>query len=180
MSSAKPRRDGQFRHGSARPTTYGHHRQPKPGEVALGNLALNSSARLTLALMRWHFQTFANPESHGWLMAMRVAAAHVGPDLAGALCCDVVKLIQSLRGARSSAFLFNSEGCACCRIWATADERRLMEFLEAICQGQQGRARIMAQLLCDGACHEGLIAAAQDFATRHLQPRAVATRNTPA
>jgi hypothetical protein len=100
---------------------------------------------------------------------MRVAAANLGPDRAGRLCHDVVTLIQTLRVSRATTFSFNSEGCACCRIWLTPDERRLMELLDAMHKNLDGRARTITQFLCDGVCNEDLMIAARYFVTRHMQ-----------
>lgn len=107
-------------------------------------------ARLTLALMRWHFQTFATPASQGWLIALRLATSQVGPRAAGPLCYDLVALVQALRAGRSLPFRYNPEGCACCRDWLTPEERQLMGLLDALRQGRTGQARMLPQLLCGG------------------------------
>jgi len=158
--------------GSARPVAPGHDhahnhghnhgpsRPGRPDEVRLSTLNPDPFARLTLALLRWQFQTFAAPETHGWLMALRLASEHVGPQKAGALCYDLVAMVQALRTARASPFRFNPEGCACCREWLTPEERQLMALLDAVRQGQPGRARTYVQLLCDGAPDRDLIAMA--------------------
>ena len=142
-------------------------RPDRPDEVHEGNLNLDPFARLTLALMRWHFQTFAAPETQGWLMALRCATTHVGPQAAGHLCYDIVALVQALRSARRSCFRFNAEGCACCRVWLMPEERQLMELLDALRHGRTGRAQALVQLLCDGAPNEDLIAVAQVYLNRH-------------
>lgn len=168
MRGANPRRDGRAQHGSARPEHHGPHRAPRAGEVAAATVVPDPDAQLVLSLMRWHFQTFASPDSQGWLMAMRVASAHVGPDRAGRLCYDIVALIQTLRCARQTTFAFNGEACACCRVWLTPDERRVMELLDALRAGQVGRARAITQMLCDGICNEDLLLCAERFVQRHL------------
>jgi hypothetical protein len=116
-----------------------------------------------LALMRWNFQTFAQPGSQSWLMALRVASAHVGATEAGALCYQVTGLVQALRRARATPVAFNPEGCACCRDWVTPDERRLLALLDALARRQSGQAALHAQILCDGAQGDALIAAAQSL-----------------
>lgn len=153
--------DPAGQHGSARPG--------RPDEVHLSSLAADDFARMTLALMRWHFQTFAAPETQGWLMALRVASAQVGPRGAGAFCYDLVALVQALRAARSSPFRFNPESCACCRDWLTPEERQMMALLEALRRGQTGRARTLVQLLCDGNPDGDLIAMAEVY-LRHNAP----------
>lgn len=159
--------------GSARPRFLTDHALPKiragrPDEVHRESLALDGFARLVLSLMRWHFQTFAYPDSHGWLMALRTATAHVGPRRAGALVYDVVTVVQALRMARVSAVSFNPEGCACCRDWLTPDERRLMALLTALRKDQQGHARIIAQMLCDGKADTALLSSLQVLLTHHV------------
>jgi len=135
--------------------------------VPVKALSPDPFAQLTLALMRLHFQTFAAPETQGWLMALRLATAHVGPRAAGPLCYDLVALVQALRSARMSPFAFNPEGCACCRVWLTPDERRLMDVLDSLRKGRTGRARAAVQMLCNGARGDDLIAMAELYLRRH-------------
>ncbi|MGY6696524.1 MAG: hypothetical protein ACXIUW_10955 [Roseinatronobacter sp.] len=148
------------RHGGAT-------RAGQPDEVHLESLNLDPFDRLTLALMRFHFQTFAAPETHGWLLALRCATAHVGPRAAGPLCYDIVALVQTLRSSRSTAFRFNSEGCACCRVWLTPEERQMMELVQALRQRRTGRARAVVQMLCGGAHGEQLITAIEQYLHQH-------------
>ena len=142
-------------------------REGQPDEVHLDSLSLDPFGRLTLALMRFHFQTFAAPETHGWLLALRCATAHVGPRAAGPLCYDIVTLVQTLRSSRNTAFRFNSEGCACCRVWLTTEERQMMELVQALRQGRTGRVRAVVQMLCEGAQGEQLIAATEQYLHHH-------------
>lgn len=153
-------RGAQDHHGGAT-------RSGQPDEVHLDSLNLDPFGRLTLALMRFHFQTFAAPETHGWLLALRCATAHVGPRAAGPLCYDIVALVQTLRSSRSTAFRFNSEGCACCRDWLTPEERQMMELVQALRQRRTGRARAVVQMLCEGASGEQLIAAIEQYLHQH-------------
>lgn len=146
-------------------------RPGRPDEVPVAALGLDPFARLTLALMRLHFQTFSDPESQSWLQALRLATAHVGAPRAGALCYDVVGLVQALRTARTSPFRFNPDGCACCRDWLTPEERHICELLEALRFGRMGRARTLVQLLCDGSPDEDLVAVAEMY-LHHNAPRA--------
>lgn len=163
-----PRADRPRMQGGARPSfegvaQHGQTRAGRPDEVHLDSLALDPFLRLTLSLLRWHFQTFAEPAGHGWLMALRVAASNVGPARAGALCYDVVALVQILRGVRRSPVSFNSEACACCRVWLTPDERRLIEILVQLRKGNLRHARLPAQLLCDGMINEELLAGCENY-----------------
>lgn len=186
MPGADPRRPVPNRgatHGSAtpqpgprsdaHPASHGSGRTGKADEVALDSLNPDPFARLTLALMRLHFQTFAAPDTQGWLAALRLATTHVSPREAGPLCYDLVVLIQALRAARSSPFRFNPDGCACCRVWLTPEERLLMEVLAALRQGRRGRAQTLVQLLCDGAPNDDLVAMAEIYIRRHTPPPAV-------
>lgn len=153
----------QFPHSAA----YGPARAGKPDEVHLDHLAPDRFARLTLALLRWYFTNFAQPDSHGWLTALRVATAQVGSRQAGVLCYDVAVVVQALRMARTTPVSFNSEACACCRVWLAPDERRLLELLTALRNGQHGQARIISQLLCDGVPDAALLSSMQVLLTHH-------------
>jgi len=121
--------------------------------------------------MHRHFQTFAAPDSQGWLTVLRRATTHVGPRAAGPLCYDLIALVQLLRAARRSMFRFNPEGCACCRVWLTPEERLLMEMLGHLRHGRTGRGRTVAQLLCDGTPVDDLIAMAETCLHRHAPIR---------
>ncbi len=172
MPGAEPWRQVAGRaHGGARPAhrnaTRALTRSGRPDEVPLESLAPDPFARLTLALMRWHFQTFAAPESQGWLTALRLATGQVGPRAAGPLCYDLVALVQALRAARTSSFRYNPEGCDCCRIWLTPEERQLMRLIDALRGGRTGKARTLVQLLCDGSPDRDLIAVAEVHLRRH-------------
>lgn len=161
--SAVPRRnDATTPHAMHVPTRPG-----RPDEVHISALSLDPFAELTLALMRLHFQTFAAPETQGWLAALRLATTHVGPRAAGQLCYDLVALVQALREARTSTFAFNADGCACCCVWLTPEERRLMELLDTLRHRQIGRARVVVQMLCDGAQGDHLTAMAETYLHRH-------------
>ncbi len=128
MSDANPLRaslrrqnaKGRGAQGSAAPqwpdaNEEAHHRHAgparvgQPDEVHLDSQNLDQFGRLTLALIRFNFQKFVAPETHGWLLALRCATAHVGPSAAGPLCYDIATLVQTLRSSRSTAFRFNSE-----------------------------------------------------------------------
>ncbi|MDD7971374.1 hypothetical protein [Roseinatronobacter alkalisoli] len=148
-------------------------RAGRPDEVHLDQMAPDPFARLTLALLRWHFQNFARPDSHSWLTALRLASAQVGSRRAGGLCFDIVAIVQTLRMARATPVSFNSEACACCRVWLTPDERRLLELLEALRRGQHGQAHIIAQLLCDGVPDTALLSGMQVLLTHHAYPGSV-------
>lgn len=163
----RPRVQGSARPQFPRRRSHVPSREGRPDEIHLDDLRLDPFERLTLALLRWHFQNLAQPDSHGWLMAMRVAAAHVGSRQAGVLCYDIVGALQSLRMARKTPVSFNPEGCGCCRVWVTPDERRLVELLKALRKGQQGQAQIIAQVLCDGVPDTPLLASMQVLLTHH-------------
>ncbi|MGY6410131.1 MAG: hypothetical protein ACXIUV_03770 [Alkalilacustris sp.] len=142
-------------------------RAGRPGEVAVETLGLDPFAQLTLVLLRFHFQTFAQPDSQGWLTALRVATVHVGPRAAAPLCYDLVALVQALRHARHSCFNFNRPACGCCSCWLTVEERQLMQVLGAVRSGQKGAALTHALLLCEGNAAEDLVAMAEVYARRH-------------
>lgn len=165
MPGADPRRPIAQNDAHAHPTRPG-----RPDEVSVASLALDPFADLTLALLRLHFQTFAQPDSQGWLMALRRASASAGADRAGALCFDLVAMVQALRGARTSSFHFNPDGCAGCRAWATPEERRLMDLIGALRLGRIGHARAVVQMLCDGMPDTDLLVMADLYVRRHAPP----------
>ncbi|ARU01919.1 hypothetical protein [Yoonia vestfoldensis] len=178
MHGADPRRP--FRPVYDPQADHGPKRDPRPGEVALQDIGLDPFARLTLVLLRSHFQTFAVPESQGWLIALRCATAQVGPDAAGALCYDLLGVVQTLRSSRTTPIAFNAESCPCCRDWLTPAERQIMQMIAALRHNHQGRARTLAQLLCDGAPDSQLLAVTETYLRRNAPDFAHGAAYSPA
>jgi hypothetical protein len=167
MSGASPRPPFRPVYTPPSDAPHGPSRSPRPDEIAVDDLAPDPFARLTLALLRWHFQTFAAPECQGWLVALRLATTHVGPEAAGPLCYDLVAVVQTLRSSRTTPIAFNSESCPCCRVWLTAEERQIMQMLAALRGDLHGRARTLAQLLCDGTPDSNLLPVAEAYLRRN-------------
>ena len=105
-------------------------RPGRPEEWRLDDLGLTPFQHLTLRLCRWHFHAFNAPESQGWLRALQLATGEVGAVQAGALCYDVVALVEALRAVRRSTFASTPRpapaagagqprtNVACWRFWA--------------------------------------------------------------
>jgi hypothetical protein len=144
------------------------------GETRLEALGLDGFAHLTLLLLRRYCQTFAIPQSQGWLGALEVATRHSGPDRAPSLCHDLLVVIQALRASRRSVFTFSNPDCQCCRSVVTAEERQLLAMIEALRRGHGGQAATHALLVCEGQTAEGLLAAARRYLARHDLPEASA------
>ena len=149
--------------GAAAPRT----RPGKPDELRLEDLGADPFDRLTLRLMRWHFQGFADPSSQGWLSALRVATVCLGREKAPLVCYDIVALVEVIRANRQSNFRFNPDGCNDCRQWATPEERRILALMEALRGGRIGLAQTHAQLLCDGKPAPDLARVATIYLQRH-------------
>lgn len=152
----------------------------RPGESRLCDADYDPFARLSLDLMRYHFQTFAVPHSQGWLRALIRATAVVGPQAAGPLCYDVVTVIQTLRVQRSSVFCYSNPDCALCCTVLTSDERRMTDVLEGIRARMPGRAQAAAMILCEAGDADLLVAAIQVYVTRHAGPLAERDATTSA
>lgn len=122
---------------------------------------------LFLGLARHLFQSFAVPESQGWLRAMHLAEARFGPDIAGPLCFDLVASVQAMRQCRSGVFRFSNPDCPCCRDVVTPHERLLLSVLHALENGRADEARAHAVLLCEGAEPAPFLAVAARLVARH-------------
>ncbi|MEM1273619.1 MAG: hypothetical protein AAGF88_07375 [Pseudomonadota bacterium] len=111
-----------------------------------------------LTIARHVFQSFSNPASQGWLTALQraqLAFGNQGPDIFARL----LDVLQSIRCARTSCFMFNAPTCAHCAQIATEHERRMLVAIASIRRDNVGRARAELMMLCEGASTQAVLAA---------------------
>lgn len=122
-------------------------RWPGPDEVTVDRLGLDATEKAALAVMRHLFATFACPGAHGWLRALGLAETVV-PDRPGDFALALVHVVQAMRWARRSPFLFTNPDCPGCAPRLTEPERHRMNALMAVRRGTAG-ARVSTMLLCE-------------------------------
>jgi len=125
-------------------------RAPDHKETYLSDLPLNRDERACLAIIRQYFQCFAAPASMGWLAAQAEADAHFGPEQGPVIAARCLMVLQAVRRARRSTFMFSSPTCPGCAAIATEHERRLVLALHGMRRSRPGEARLEALLLCEG------------------------------
>lgn len=138
-------------------------RRPGPDEITIARLGLDDTETAALGVMRHLFETFACPEGQGWLRALALAEM-VQPERPGEFALALVRVVQAMRGARRSPFLFTSPGCPCCAPRLTEPERHLMSALMAVRRGTPARARVSTMLLCEGHDDSALLLALERLA----------------
>ena len=125
-------------------------RLPTPKETQLADAQLDDVEKNILAISRFFFQSFAAPQSQGWMAALDLAEATFG-DLDGPIIATrLLTAMRAVRYSRVSVFAFNCQTCDTCAGILTEQERRLISALQAIRNGQIGRAQTELLMLCEG------------------------------
>ena len=125
-------------------------RQPDPKDCYLSSLNLTLEEQIALTIVRYFFHSFAVPQSNAWITAMAEAEARFGYHEGPVIAARLLALLQVIRRARRSVFMFNSPTCPGCAAIATEHERRLMTALSAQRRGDVGTARLEVMMLCEG------------------------------
>ncbi|MEJ6404806.1 hypothetical protein [Yoonia sp. 2307UL14-13] len=125
-------------------------RLPEAKETPLAEAHFDDVEKSILAIARYFFQSFAAPQSQGWMAALDLAEATFG-DLDGPIIATrLLTTMRAVRYARRSVFSFNCQSCETCAAILTEQERRLIAALQAIRGGQIGRAQTELLMLCEG------------------------------
>jgi hypothetical protein len=164
--------DKALNFGRSRRDCYGH--SPSQDQT-LDESGLDADEIGILAISRHYFQTFALPESQGWLHAMVIAAdrfaQHGGPEVAYA----TLAAVQAMRHARTTVFHYSNPLCLHCRNVITGDECQFMATLRTIRQTQRAQSLTHAIILCEGGGTSAFLGACAALAAL-MPPRQVATR----
>ncbi len=139
-----------------------HHHQP--GTLRVADAGLSPAEEQVLTIARHFMQSFARPESQGWIRAFGTAHAAWSDRLAPGLGVAVFAVVQCLRGARASGFRFSNPDCAHCSAFLSDDERRLANMLKATTHGARSAAHADALMLCEGNDPSMLLEAARGLA----------------
>ncbi|NDW00921.1 hypothetical protein [Salipiger sp. PrR002] len=144
-----------------------HHATPQgPGHARCGGSAgisdltgLGRHDLTVLMIARYFFQSFAHPQSEGWLRAMSGAEQVLGPQEAPEVVFAVLRAVQEMRHARRNPFNFSNPDCPGCAARLCGHERLFLNIFRAMRRGRQGDAEAHALLLCEGNGVQRLIAA---------------------
>lgn len=141
-----------------------NHRKLTAKELRVADANLDVGEIAVLEMARYMFQSFARPETQGWIIAM-FRPEHTFPaNVAADIALKTLKFVQGMRESRRSCFQFNSPICVDCARILTEHERQLLGILVALRCGRVGQARVHAMVLCEGNETEYLLAAAQNLA----------------
>ncbi|MBL3569967.1 hypothetical protein DSD19_14860 [Rhodovulum sp. BSW8] len=121
-----------------------------------------------LTVARHFFQSFAKPQSEGWIRALAAAEQRFRPGMHAASAADMaVRLLaalQELRAARTSGFRFSNPDCPGCAARLTEQERQFMDVLIALRRGKRSKAHAAAMMLCEGNPTDSFLRAMADLA----------------
>lgn len=151
-------------------------RKASAQDVELSESGLDRDEQILLTIMRYYFQSFAMPQSQGWMQAIRVGYEAFPEKEAANLTMAVLAVVQTMRSSRQSGFQFSNPDCAHCARTLSGDERQLMGTVASTRRGQRSRAHTHALLLCEGNDTEQFLNAVTDL-TQQVA-RAIRKRNS--
>lgn len=134
-------------------------REPDEKGCYVNELLLTERETTVLAIARQYFLSFAQPESQAWMAAVATAETEFGVEAGARIAARILGMVQAIRRARSSVFMYNSADCPGCATIATEQERRMMTALAALSRGSESRAQLELMLLCEGNQLDDTIAA---------------------
>lgn len=132
--------------------------------MLLANAGLDRYEVSLLTIMRYFFQSFAQPHSQGWLQAFRAADTTFPQDRAAGLAMACLTVVQNMRASRRDVFRFSNPDCPGCRAVLCTDERHLVGSVTALRHGNRALAQTHALLLCEGNDTAPMLRAAQQLA----------------
>ena len=152
-------------------------RVASPKEISRDDALLDFTEDTLLTASRYYFQSFACPETHGWLQALSITQVHFGDTMGPAIAVKLLTAMQAMRCSRKSMFQFNAPACPCCAEILTEHERRFMTAIQAMRIGDLNTVRLEIMLLCEGFESEHVVDAFRDL-NSVLPPRKIRSVGT--
>ena len=134
-----------------------------PKEISRDDACLDFSEDTLLTASRYYFQSFACPESQGWLRALSVTQIYFGDQVGPSIAVKLLTAMQAMRCTRRSMFQFNAPDCVRCSEILTEHERRFMAALQAIRFNDLNTAGLEIMLLCEGFESEHVVDTFKDL-----------------
>ncbi len=135
------------------------HQNARPRTVADAGFAPDMTAALTI--IRHVFQSFALPESHGWVRAFELAYRAFPERASAEIGVAALAIVRSLSMTRQNGFGFCNPDCRSCSRLLSPDEFQLMSLLNALRTGEGSAIQAHAMLLCEGGAARDVIDAMQ-------------------
>lgn len=112
-----------------------------------------------LQIARCFFKTFAAPKSQSWQRAFFDAERFFPAPFGATIATAILAVIDELRIARKSSFVFINGRCASCAHRLTQEERYLIAAVHHIRGRCRSQAHANAMMLCEGHDPSDLLAA---------------------
>lgn len=144
----------------------------------IGQPGYSMDEHTVLAVIRYYCASFAVPNSQSWIGAISVALSDFGTARGPDTAVAALGVLQAVRRARRSDFLFNPADCAVCSQYITGHERLLISALRSASRGQREAALAHATLLCEGNDAEAVVQALEVLINR-ITPGRISARSGP-
>lgn len=123
------------------------------------------SERDMLKTFRYFLLAFSKGSQGHWETAMSISKGEHGLDAGREIGFAMLRVLQSIREARTNPFWFTHPGCEKCSAGLLDCERYLMQAVRSVFQDDTNAARVPLMLLCEGADTKTVIARIQELST---------------
>lgn len=103
-----------------------------------------------LHIARRFFQTFSSPKTQSWQLAFYDAERFFPAPFGATIATAILAVVDELRVARKSSFVFINGDCRNCSHRVTQEERYLIASLHHVRRRSRSQAHTNAMMLCEG------------------------------
>lgn len=122
------------------------------------------SERDMLKIFRYFLLAFTEGSQTHWETAMSISRGEHGLDAGRDVGFAILRVLQSVREARSNAFLFIHPGCDKCATGLLDCERYLMHAINCVFKNDLSAAQVSLILLCEGTDTKAVIGRIKELA----------------
>lgn len=128
-------------------------------------IIIGKSERDMLKIFRFFLLAFTEGSQTHWETAMSISKGEHGLDAGREIGFALLRVLQSVREARTNSFMFIHPGCEKCASGLLDNERYLMQAIRYVFKGETNQALVPLMLLCEGADIEPVIKRMQELST---------------
>ena len=122
------------------------------------------SERDMLKIFRYFLLAFTEGSQTHWETAMSISRGEHGLDAGREIGFAMLRVLQSVREARTNAFLFIHPGCDKCTTGLLDCERYLMHAINCVFKNDLSAAQVSLILLCEGTDTKAVISRIKELA----------------
>jgi hypothetical protein len=128
-------------------------------------IIIGKSERDMLKIFRFFLLAFTEGSQTHWETAMSISKGEHGLDAGREIGFALLRVLQSVREARTNSFMFIHPGCEKCASGLLDSERYLMQAIRCVFKGETNQALVPLMLLCEGADIGPVIKRMQELST---------------